>query len=412
MIERAIKQSFLSVLEIKDLKYLWLSQIFSQIALNMLTFALVLHIYELTSSALSIALVMMASAIPVALFGPFSGAIADRIDNRKILLYTNVFRFFCGLLMILSHGNVLGLLEIIFLISALSQFFTPAESSSIPLIVPKEKLVAANSVVMITTYATLLIGYSLAGPIMVLVNSKFLFLLCSLLFLIATYLIRQMSRYDNKECKNISLQTLAKDMTDVWKESKDGLKYLLKNKKILSPMIRLTVGWTVLGAFITLLPAYGETVLKIDPKFIGPTVIAPAGLGMIISALLLSRKSKKVTSRVMNNGFMITSFALLLFSFHFAYSGLPFSRIFLFMTVILIGFGSSIIQISAQTILHLNSEEKIRGRVFGFSSMQLRLATTLPAFLVGGISDLTSPLFTMILIALTVFIYSLILIFE
>lgn len=412
MIERAIKKSFFSVLKIKDLKYLWFSQILSQVALNMVTFALVLHIYEKTNSALSIALVMLASAIPVALFGPFSGAIADRIDNRKILLYTNIFRFFCGLLMVFSQGNTLALLEIIFIISALSQFFTPAESSSIPMIVPKEKLVSANSVVMITTYATLLVGYAIAGPLLVLVNSKFFFLLCSLLFLLATELIRKMSRYDSRENKTISLQTLALDITEVWHESKEGLRYLRGNKKILSPMIKLTVGWTVLGAFITLLPAYGDTVLKINPKFIGPVIIAPAGLGMIISALILNRKNRQVSSKIMNNGFLITSFSLLIFSLYFLYENIAFARIFLLFTVILIGFGSSIIQIAAQTMLHLHSEEEIRGRVFGFSSMQLRLATTLPAFLIGGISDLTSPLFTMILIAVTIFIYSLILAFE
>jgi len=407
-----MKNTFFNVLKYPDFKKIWLSQVFSQIALNIVTFTLVLDIFDKTHSNTSISLVMIASAIPVAIFGPFSGAIADRIDYRRIMLFTNIFRFVAAILLIAAHSNILAMLEIIFLISALSQFFTPAESSSVPLIVPKEKLVHANSMVMTTTYATLLVGYAAAGPIMNYVGSKWLFLICAGLFLLATEATRSMSNFDKKQNKRFSIQTLAADIAEVWDEVKDGLIYLKGRASVLNPMIKLTIGWTMLGALITLLPAFGESVLNIDPKFIGPVIIAPAGIGMIIAAMLLSRRSKMNQSKVLDGGFVIAGITFLFFALFKFYEGIFLSRLILISLIMIMGFGMAMIQIAAQTLLHLNSHEEQRGRVFGISSMQLRLATSLPALVIGGVADLTSPLVTMIILAVLFFIYSFSLIFE
>lgn len=407
-----MKKTLFDVLEYADFKKMWLSQVFSQIALNMLTFTLVLHIFDLTGKATSISLVMLASAIPVALIGPFSGVLADRIDYRKIMIYTNILRFFVALLLISADNNVLALLEIIFLMSAISQVFTPAESSSVPLLVPKEKLVPANSMVMMTTYATLLVGYSIAGPLMNYIGTFWLYIICAMFYMIATWYTKGLSNYDGKISKHLSIENIAKGIDKVWDEAIAGFNYIRNNEKILFPMIKLTIGWTVLGALITLLPSYGSEVLKISPKFIGPLVIGPAGVGMILAAILINKRIKLNHTKEMNWGFFIVGVSLLLFSGYFLYQNLYLSRLFVILFIIIMGFGSSMIQISAQTLLHINSDEEKRGRVFGISSMQLRLATSLPALIIAAVSDLTSPLITMILLAVTVFIYSLILVFE
>lgn len=170
-----MSKTFLGVLKFKNFSRLWTAQVASQIALHMLNFALLLHIYELTKSSISISMVLIASAIPSVVFGPFSGVIADRFDYKKILIFTNILRFFAVLLLFVVKDNVLGMLEVIFIISLFNQFFSPAENASIPLIVPKEKLVSANSVIMTTMYGSLLVGYSIAGPIMSWLSPQWLF---------------------------------------------------------------------------------------------------------------------------------------------------------------------------------------------------------------------------------------------
>lgn len=408
-----IKNSFLSVLLYPNFKYMWLSQVFSQTALNMLTFALVLHLFDITGKATSISGVMIASAVAVAVFGPISGVLADRINYTKIMLWTNFLRFLVVILLLFSGNNVLACLEIMFLISALSQIFTPAESSSVPLVVPKDELISANSVIMSTSYVTLLVGYSIAGPILALVGPSWLFAICAIFYLAATWSTKQLTRYDTRERKKITFESVAHGIDRVWQEIITSFKYLRGNKSILEPMLKLTIGWTVLGAFITLIPAYGESVLNINSKVIGPLIIAPAGLGMVFATLFLNKKNRRINfNKSINNGFLIASISLILFSAYYFYQNFSFSKVLIFIFLLSLGFGCSLIQISSQTLLHLNSDEENRGKIFGLSSMQLRLATALPALVIGGVSDLTSPLVTMTLLAITVFIYSMILVFE
>lgn len=174
---------------------MWLSQISSQVAANMLTFALILHIYDLTKSLTTISLVMIASAIPSVILGPFSGVVTDKFRYKNVLIYTLLLRFFVVLLLIPAAHNTLAILEIIFIMSAIGQFFAPAELSTIPLIIPKERLVGANSIYMTTMYGALIVGYGLAGPLQVILGSKVLFLLIAFLFALAAISVFSMSEF-------------------------------------------------------------------------------------------------------------------------------------------------------------------------------------------------------------------------
>lgn len=406
-----MKNSFSKVLKNRDFKRMWFSQVFSQIALNMLTFGSVLHIFELTGKATSISLVMVASAIPVAIFGPFSGVLADRVDYRKILIYTNILRVLAIIFILLSTRNILALLEVIFIVSALSQIFSPAESAAIPLVVPKNQLVGANSTVMTTTFVTILIGYCAAGPLLSLIGAFWLFAICGLFFVMASWATFLLSNFDKKKIEKLTITKFAAGIEHVWREAKTGLHYVTDSRDIWQPMLKLTIGWTIFGSLITILPAFSDSILKIDPKFIAPMVVAPAGIGMFLATLLLNKKTK-VSMQFMNAGFLLAGITMLIFALYPLYSHFFLAIIILLICAMLFGYGTSLIQIPGQTLLHLNSEQDKRGRVFGMSTMMLRLATTLPSLVIGGVSDLTSPLVTMILLATVTMVYSIILIFE
>jgi len=378
----------------------------------MLNFALLLHIYTLTKSTTSISLVLIASALPSIIFGPFSGVLADRLDFKKILIYTNALRFLAVLLLFVSKANVLGVLEIIFLISMITQFFSPAETSSIPVLIPKEKLVAANSVVMTTMYGSLLIGYSLAGPIMTWISPSWLFLVCALLYLVATFSVNRMTEFDDKRERRISLTNLAVDVENIWNETKSSLREVRVNKRILSPMIKLFIGWMMLGCFIVLLPSFGESILKIAPRYVGPAIVLPAGFGMLIGTYILERKRVFSFASAINKGFLVVGAALIMFSVYKYYDGFFAARVISIVLAVLLGLGSSIVYISAQTSLHLNSKDHNRGRVFGIVTMLLNIAISIPALIVGGIADLTSPFIAMLALALIIFIYGIRLSFE
>lgn len=396
----------------KDFSKLWLSQISSQVAANMLTFALILHIYDLTKSLTTISLVMIASAIPSVIFGPFSGVVTDKFRYKNVLIYTLILRFFVVLLLIPAAHNTLAILEIIFIMSAIGQFFAPAELSTIPLIIPKEHLVGANSIYMTTMYGALIVGYGLAGPLQVVFGSKVLFLLIAFLFALAAISVFSMSNFDKKIVSQIDILKVATGIKNVWAATKIGIKYIAKTKGVVLPMIKLAAGWAMLGAFIVVMPGFAEDSLGVSAKLAGPLLIVPAGFGMLVSSYYLNKYKNINKSATINSSFVISGISLLVLSI---YSYIGFSTVLILVAVslmIIMGFSAANVYISSQTILHINTESDMRGRVFGVSSMLINLALSLPALFVGGIADLTSPVFTMILVSVVVIIYGSSLFFE
>jgi MFS family permease len=402
------KNSFFGILKNKDFAKLWLAQCFSQLAFNMINFGVILRIYSHTGSITSVSLVLLASALPSVLFGPFSGVIADRLNYKKILVYTNFLRFFIPLLLIFANGNTLAVLEVLFISNVVTQFFAPAENSSFPLIVGKDELIKANSLSLATIYATLLVGYSIAGPILLIIGSLWFFLLCAALYLAATILIFQMSNYDKKEVRGLSLLTIAADVTSVWNETKAGLRYIYRDKKILSPLTKFSIGWMVLGSFIVLMPAFSEMVLGIKAANVGWVIIGPAGLGMLIGAILLEKRVKANSDKdnIVNTGYLVTSLGLLMVAIFPLYQHFIFAWPLLILMTMIMGAGTAMVYVTSQTQLHINSDPKMRGRVFGIAALTINLAIFLPTLFVGGISDLTTPLIAMGVVALCLIIYS------
>jgi MFS family permease len=379
----------------------------------MLTFALILHIYDLTKSLTTISLVMIASTIPSVIFGPFSGVLTDRVRYKKVLIYTNILRFLVALLLIPAAHNTLAVLEIIFLMSTIGQFFSPAEMSSIPLIVKKDEIVAANSIYMTTLYGALILGYGIAGPILSLIGSNWLFAIIALSYLISAILISSMSNFDLKETtKGLSVINLARGLDSVWDSTKEGIKYIFSTKTISQPMIKLAVGWAMLGSFIVLMPGFAEQAVGISAKMAGIILIAPAGIGMLFASYLLEKHKQWNKNKLITSGFEICGITLLVLSLYSLYSFVSWSIMIAVILMIILGLSAAFVYISSQTLLHLHSSEHMRGRVFGVSAMFINLALGLPALFIGGIADLTSPVFTLILLSLAIIIYAASLMFD
>lgn len=399
--------TFVSVLKSKNFTKLWLGQVTSQIAFNMVNFLIVLHIYELTGSSTSISLVLIASALPSVIFGPFSGVLADRANYKRILVYTSFLRFLAVIFLIFARNNTLGLLEVVFAISMISQFFQPAESASIPLIVPKEKLVAANSVVITTVYATMLIGYASAGPLMSAITSKGTLLLAAALYLISSYALLVMRNYDHKVVKKLSLSNLAVTVEQVWSQTKRGIIHLVGSRNIFLPIVKLSLGWVVLGAFVVILPAFAKEEIKISTQLVGPLLIAPAGIGMVAGAWYLDKKIRFSFHKSTNIGFIATGLSLIFFGLYRFYHSWPISLPIAVILMILMGAFCSVVYISSQTMLHVKTEDSMRGRIFGISSMFTNLAMSIPAIFIGGLSDIFSPFIILLVLALGLLGYGL-----
>ena len=154
----------------RNFVYLWSAQMLSQLASNTVLAALMATVYDATRSNTAVAFLILTFLVPALLFSTLGGVLVERSNARIILLATNVVRAAGTLGFILvapetASANVPLLFLINFVIATATAIFAPAELTSIPRIVERRHLMAANSVFILTVNATFALGFGVLGPL-------------------------------------------------------------------------------------------------------------------------------------------------------------------------------------------------------------------------------------------------------
>ncbi len=104
--------------------------------------------------------VLVFRLLPAVLFGPLAGAYADRWDRRRTMVLSDVLRFglFLSIPLVGSvatrNTSLLYLLAASFFIETVSLFWIPAKEASVPNLVTREQLEGANQLTLIATYGS------------------------------------------------------------------------------------------------------------------------------------------------------------------------------------------------------------------------------------------------------------------
>lgn len=143
---------------------LWTGQLISNVGDRFHFVAISLWVYAKTGSALPVTYAMIALLAGSAVVGPFAGALVDRLDRRKILIYGDLAR--AALVFALPDLMEWGLAWVylaLFLVSIATAFFRPAMFAAIPHSVPKDRLLQANALFASMSQSTEVFGPPLAG---------------------------------------------------------------------------------------------------------------------------------------------------------------------------------------------------------------------------------------------------------
>ncbi|OHV49693.1 dTMP kinase [Frankia sp. CgS1] len=146
-----------AVLRIPAFRRMWIQLSLSSLGdwMGLLaTTALVTQLQEsFSGQAYAIGSLLIVRLMPALILGPLAGALADRLDRRLTMVVTDVMRF--GLFMSIPIiGTLKWLLIASFLVEAVTLVWAPAKDASVPHLVPKERLAAANTLSLIMTYGT------------------------------------------------------------------------------------------------------------------------------------------------------------------------------------------------------------------------------------------------------------------
>ncbi|MDQ5943387.1 MAG: transporter [Patescibacteria group bacterium] len=372
---------------------IWVAQITSQLATNLLNFALIIRVYELAANTryanIAVSLLILAFGVPSIIFAVLAGAYVDHWDRKKVLIVTNIVRAVLVLGFLIFSSNLLMIYLIVFAVSVFSQFFTPAEGAALPKLVKKSELVSANSLFLFTLYGSFVVGYSLAGPIISLWGPDSVYWVTSISFVVASVLCISLP--------NLRAKLEYRDLRQVNKEVFSTIHHnfvrIIKNPSLILPIANLTIAQAMLGVIAVLAPAIAILVFNQSLAAVSYKIVVPAALGMVVGAILVGTIFKSTSkTKLINIGISIASLMLIGLSFVPKLNGLMYFGVIVAGIALVLGVSNGLVSVSAQTLLQLNSTDETRGKIFGTLNMMMNIAAIVPVFLAGVTADLISPL--------------------
>ncbi len=169
--------SFRAVLRNRPFILLWMAQLLSQIVFNAANYGVIVIVTQVTGSTIMVGLAIISFTLPAVPFSLIAGVYVDYLDKRFILWTCNALRAIATALIVVAliwnPHTVIPLYLLSFVISLITQFFTPAEASSIPMLVGKKGLVPALSLFNITLMLAQAIGFLLLGRVISAIFSPF-----------------------------------------------------------------------------------------------------------------------------------------------------------------------------------------------------------------------------------------------
>lgn len=303
----ALRRTF-SSLRHRNFRLLWTGTIVSnsgdwmdQIALNWL-------VLELTHSPLSLGLVNLFRALPVFVFTPLGGVVADKFERRRILMVTQglsmLLAFLLGALVTTGLAALWHIYVIAALRGALMSFNMPARQSMISELVPRSDLVNAVALNSATIHLTRVLGPSLGGMLIVLVGMDWLFYLNGLSFLAILYTLRLLP----------DVGTLNKKPGGALGEIADGLRYIRGHDMIFFLVLLAIVPMLFGQPYLTMLAVFAHSVLEIGPAGLG-LLTSVASIGAVTGALVVAGRRTGPRIALMIGGVVVFGLSLVAFSF-------------------------------------------------------------------------------------------------
>lgn len=376
------------VLRIKDFRNLWLSQVISQIFLNLLQFSLMIRIYELTHSNYAVSVLVFLFVLPNILLGALAGVLVDKWGRKPVMFLCHFLRALAVLLFFVSAETIGWIYLLVFVISIITQFFFPAEASTIHEFVQDRKLLlSANGLFTLTFFSSIIIGNVLAGPILALFGDKVTYFTVSGAFLLASFFTARIPGRLTLHFENV-IATIKE--SSLINDFLIGIDHIYKTPVVQKGILALGASQISISVLATIAPGFADKVLHLPITDVSIYVMAPAAAGMALGALVIGQFFRKANrDSLINAGFIIASLGLIVYAFVDKVTmllNLPLIVVSFFMLAGL-GMANALLDVPVNTMIQENTPERIRSRVYGVVYTVIGTAAFLPIFLSGIFAD-------------------------
>ncbi|HEU5327382.1 MAG TPA: MFS transporter [Thermomicrobiales bacterium] len=335
----------------RDFLLLMIGRFVSTIGRQMQTVAIAYQVYQLNHSSLELGLLGLFRILPVIAFSLAGGVLADAVDRRRLMLFTQPALMACSTTLagltafgIVGVGHIYAITMIAAAIGALDM---PARQAIIPLLVPRAHLPNALS-----WNITLMEVGTIAGPALGGVAIAVLGVAGAYSFDAAAFIAPILALI----LMRVRPGPSAVEGVRGWRAAIEGLRFIRGNAIVVAVM-SLDFGATFWGSATVLLPVFADQVLHVGAEQLGLLYSAPA-VGSVIGAVVMTLISNRIRKPGWPLLLAVTAYGLSTVGF-----GLATTMWVCFLFLAGTGLTDTVSMTLRHQILQLLTPDALRGRV-------------------------------------------------
>jgi MFS family permease len=276
----------------RDFRLLWLAGTVFYLGAMLTYVALPFQLYHLTGSNFAVGALGAVQLVPLIVAGLYGGALADRVDRRKMLVATGAAQVVLAAALAVNASLQTPSIAAIYALGALgaiaSSLQRPSREALIPRTVRHDELPAAVALSSFGTQVGLLVGPAIGGVLLTTVGPVWAYVADAVALTIATGMFVLLRPYPMLHT------TIGAGLAATVRDIGDGLRYALRRKDLLGTYVVDMVAM-FLAMPTVLFPAFATHVLR-----------EPAVLGLLYSAgtagSLIATATSGWTARVNHHG--------------------------------------------------------------------------------------------------------------
>lgn len=333
----------------RDFSLLWFGSLISQAGSQMHVVAIAYQVYALTRDPLALGGIGLAKLVPLVLLALGSGVLADAIDRRRLMLYSQIAMMLCSLTLALASSfgfvSIWMIYTVTALASAASTLGMPARQAIVPNLVTREHLPSALSLNIISMQTATILGPTIGGIAIAAwgVSSVYWIDAISFFAVIIALMLMRVGALQG-ERRPISLGAAL-----------EGLTFVRSNQLILSTML-LDFLATFFGSAMLLLPLFATDILHAGSQELGLLYAAPS-VGAVLASSFLSLRGQ------MHRQGKVLLWAVVVYGLCTAIFGLSSSLWLSLLMLAGVGAADTVSMVVRGTIRQLQTPDELRGRM-------------------------------------------------
>ncbi len=327
----------------------------------------------LSGSATTLGAIVALQALPVLIFGPYAGVVADRVDRRRLMItLQSVMGLLAGILAVLTLGGWVQVWQIgalAVLLGLTNAFELPSRQAFIHQIVGIDLIRNAVTLNSVMVNAARAIGPGVAGVILAAVGAGWCFAINAISFVAVVVSLLAM---------NTSTITREEPVARARGQFREGLRYVAGVPTLWVPLVMMALVGTLAYEFPVSLPAAAKETFNGGPEALG-FMTSSMGLGAVVGGLIIAARGttgvRPLTIAAAGFGVTIAITAVA--------PTLPVALVALFF----VGWLSVSFLSTGNATLQLNADPRMRGRVMSLWSVAFMGSTPIGGPIIGVICE-------------------------